>query len=101
MEDYKRTKQDHAKPDKPMDRNLKRGSDQKYKPRDKKEFRKDKGKKADWKERTIELKGIPEDILKERREADDCQKCSKTGHKWFECWTKELVTRRTSSRKAS
>ena len=72
MEDYNRTKQDHAKPDKPMDRNLKRGSDQKYKPRDKKEFRKDKEKKADWKERTVELKGIPEDILKERREVDDC-----------------------------
>ena len=65
-----------------MDCNPKRGSDQKYKPQDKKEFRKDiEGKKADWKERTIELKGIPEDILKERREVDDCQKCSKTGHK--------------------
>ena len=47
------------------------------------------------------MKGIPEDILKERKEADDCQKCGKTGHKWFECWTKELVTRRTSSGKAS
>ena len=85
MEAFNRTKQDHAKPEKSMDRNLKRGSDQKYKPRDKKEFRKDKGKKVDWKERTIELKGIPEDILKERKEADDCQKCGKTGHKWFEC----------------
>ena len=47
------------------------------------------------------MKGIPEDILKQRREADDCQKCGKTGHKWFECWTKEPVTRRTSSGKAS
>ena len=47
------------------------------------------------------MKGIPEDILKERREADDCQKCSKTGHKWFEYWTKESVTRRTSSGKVS
>ena len=47
MEDYNRTKQDHAKPDKQMARNLKRGRDQKYKPRDKKEFHKDKGKKAD------------------------------------------------------
>ena len=40
---------------------------------------------ADQKKRTVELKGIPEDILKERREADDCQKCGKIGHKWFEC----------------
>ena len=49
IEDYNtsRTKQEHAKSDKPMDRNPKRGSDQKYKPWDKKEFRKDKGKKAD------------------------------------------------------
>ena len=85
MEDYNRTKQDHAKPDKNMDRNPKWGSDQKYKLRDKKEFRKDKGKKADWKERTVELKGILEDILKERREADDCQKFGKTRHKWFQC----------------
>ena len=46
------------------------------------------------------MKGILEDILKERREADDCQKCGKTGHKWCECWTKEPVTRRTSSGKA-
>ena len=85
MEDYNRTKQDHTKLDKPIDCNLKRGSDQKYKLQDKKEFRKNKGKKVDWKERTIELKGIPENILKERREVDDCQKCGKTGHKWFEC----------------
>ena len=101
MEDYNRTKQDHIKPDKTMDCNPKQGSDQKYKPRDKKEFRKDKGKKADWKERNVELKRIPKDILKERREAGDCQICGKTGHKWFECWTKEPVIRKTSSGKAS
>ena len=83
MEDYNRTKHHHAqsKQDKTMDRNPKRGSDQKYKPQDKKEFQQDEGKKADWKERTVELKGIPEDILKERKEADDCQKCGKTEHK--------------------
>ena len=72
MEDYNRTKQDHAKLDKTIDYNPKWGSDQKYKPRDKKEFRKDKEKKTDWKKRTVELKEIPEDILKERREVDDC-----------------------------
>ena len=98
MEYYNRTKQDYAqnKEDKTMDCNPKWRSDQKYQPRDKKEFQKDKGKKADWKETTVELKGIPEHILKERREADDCQKCDKIGHKWFECWTKEPVTRSTS-----
>ena len=47
------------------------------------------------------MKGISQDILKERREVEDCQKCSKTGYKWFEYWTKEPVTRRTSSGKAS
>ena len=55
----------------------------------------------DWKQRTVELKGILENILKEKREVDDCQKCGKTRHKGFECWTKEPVTRRTSSGKAS
>ena len=64
-----------------MDHNPIRGSDQKYKLRDKEEFRKDKGKKVDWKKGTIELKEIPDDILKERREADDCQKCGKSGYK--------------------
>ena len=96
MEAYNRTKQDHAKLDETIDRNPKWGSDQKYKPRDKKEFRKDKGKKADCKERTVELKGIPENILKEREE-DDCQKCSKSGYKWFEYCIKEPVTKRTST----
>ena len=47
------------------------------------------------------MKGILEDILKERREVDDCQKCGKIGQKWFECWTKKPVTRRTCSGKAS
>ena len=39
MEDYNGTKQDHVKPDKSIDRNLKRGSNQKYKPQYKEEFR--------------------------------------------------------------
>ena len=43
------------------------------------------------------MKGIPEDILKERREANDCQKCGKSIHKWFECWIKEPVTKGTST----
>ena len=47
------------------------------------------------------MKGILEDILKERRQVVNCQKCGKIGHKWFECWTKKPVTRRTSSGKGS
>ena len=43
------------------------------------------------------MKGILQDILKETIEADDCQKCDKTGYKWFEYWTKEPVTRRAST----
>ena len=97
MEDYNRTKQpgeSTQKHETSTDRNPKRGSEQKHKPRGKKEFRKDKGKKTEWKERTVELKGIPEEVLRERKEADDCQKCGKHGHKWFECWTKEPVTKK-------
>lgn len=32
----------------------------------------------------MELKGLPAHILKERKEADNWQKCDKLGHKWFE-----------------
>ena len=83
IEDYNRTKQDHAqnKLDQTMDYNLKWRSNQKYKLRDKKELRKNKDKKVDWRERTVELIEIPEEILKERREVDDCQQCGKLGHK--------------------
>ena len=47
------------------------------------------------------MKGSPKDILKERMKADDCPKYGKTVHKWFKCCTKEPVTTRTSSGKAS
>ena len=101
IEDYNRTKQQGESTQKyktSMDRNPKRGSEQKYKPRGKKEFRKDKGKKIEWKERMVELKEIPEEVLKERKEADDCQKCGKHGYKWFECWIKEPVTKKFTSK---
>ena len=37
----------------------------------------------DWKDRDEHLKGIPKDLLKERRKADKCQKYGKGNHKWF------------------
>ena len=35
----------------------------------------------DWKDRDVHLKGIPKDLLQERRKADKCQKCGKGNHK--------------------
>jgi len=40
--------------------------------------------------------GIPTEILKERKKADFYLKCGKNAHKWYECWTKTLVTTRVA-----
>jgi hypothetical protein len=53
-----------------------------------------KGKKGDggWKDKSVELKGIPKKLLDERGDANKCFKCGKDNHKWLECWSKEPVT---------
>lgn len=38
-------------------------------------------KSGEWKDRNEELRGIPKDILEERRKEDKCQKCGKGSHK--------------------
>jgi len=42
------------------------------------------------------LVGIPTDILEERKKADFCLKCGKNAYKWYEYWTKTLVTTRVT-----
>lgn len=59
------------------------------------------GKPKEWKDREAELKGIPRDILDERASAENCLKCGKANHKWFECYTKEPVTKRVTAFKKS
>ena len=55
------------------------------------------GKKTtDRKDKGVELKGIPVDILEERKKADMCLKCGKGPHKWYECFSKQPVTTRTT-----
>jgi hypothetical protein len=56
------------------------------------------GKKA-WKDRAEELKGVSKEILEERRAGDKCQKCGKSGHKWYECWCKTPVTTKVAGSK--
>ena len=54
----------------------------------------------DWKDRDEHLKGIPKDLLEERRKADKFQKCGKGNHKWFECYAKvPVVSRVVGSRR--
>ena len=60
------------------------------------------GAKADqskrvWKDEGVELKGIPKDILEERKRDQKCQKCGKANHRWPKCYTKEPVTSRVSA----
>ena len=45
----------------------------------------------DWKDKSVELAGIPADILKERTTAGSCLKCGKGNHMWYDCYSKEAV----------
>ena len=53
----------------------------------------------EYKDRETELKGIPKNILDERKQADTCLKCGKGTHKWYECWKKEPVTSKVTDTK--
>ena len=53
-----------------------------------------KGKrKADFKDRETEHRGIPSAIIEERKKASVCLKCGKPNHTWFKCFTRDPVTR--------
>jgi len=54
---------------------------------------------TDWKEKSVELKGIPADIIAERKKANMYLKCGKGPHKWFECFAKEPITTKTIPKK--
>ena len=54
---------------------------------------------TDRKDKSVELKGIPSDILEERKKAEMCLKCGKGPHKWFECFSKQPVTTKTVPKK--
>ena len=41
------------------------------------------------------MKGIPDNIIEERRKAELCLKCGKRPHRWFECYAKSPITNRT------
>ena len=51
------------------------------------------------KDHAVELKGISEDIIAERKKADMCPKCRKGPHKWFECYPKNPIVSRTVPKK--
>ena len=51
------------------------------------------------KDKSVKLKGIPLDILKERKKAEMCLKYGKGPHKWFECFSNQPVTTKTVSKK--
>jgi hypothetical protein len=57
------------------------------------------GKKRDggWKDKSVELKGIPKNLLDEGGDANKCPKYRKDNHKWFECWSKEPVTTKVAA----
>ena len=50
-----------------------------------------------FKDKDKELKGFPDSIRDERRKSSVCLKCGKGGHSWYNCYTKEPVTRSVSA----
>ncbi len=54
---------------------------------------------SEFKDKKVELKGISQDILDQRRKDDKCLKCGKGGHEWYKCWTKEPVTAKVAGTK--
>jgi len=46
---------------------------------------------TDWKDKSVELAGIPADILKDTMTASSCLKCGKSNHMWYDCYSKEAV----------
>ena len=54
---------------------------------------------TDRKDRAVELKGIPEDIIAERKKVDMCLKCGKGPHKWFECYAENPIVSMTVPKK--
>ena len=54
---------------------------------------------TDRKDCLVELTGIPEDIIAERKKADICLKYGKGPNKWFECYVKNPIRTRTVLKK--
>ena len=53
-----------------------------------------KGKgKADFKDQETELRGIPSATIEECKKASVCLKCGKRNRTWFNCFTRDPVTR--------
>lgn len=51
------------------------------------------------KDQAVELKGIPADIIEERKAAKTCLKCGKGTHKWYDCWAHTPATKRVAATK--
>lgn len=53
-------------------------------------------KATERKDGSVELRGIPDCILVERKQVEVCLKCGEGNHTWYECWTKAPVTARVA-----
>jgi hypothetical protein len=56
-----------------------------------------KKKEGGWKDKAVELKGIPKEVIEERAKAGKCLKCGKDNHNWYDCWHKEPVVGKVSA----
>jgi hypothetical protein len=66
-----------------------------------KKAEKKKKPEVEWKDKKVELKGIPQNLLDERRDSKVCLKCGKGPHAWFECRHDKPVTVKVASAKAT
>jgi len=52
-----------------------------------------------WKDKAVELKGIPKAFLDERGQGGKSLTCGKDGHNWYDCWCKQPVIGKVAGNK--
>ena len=105
LEDFNRTRKGEnvaAKPEgqgsSSHKKNSKKGKDRSQNASTK-EKEKGKGKASEWKDAKEYLKGIPKDVLDQRKKDEKCLRCGKGAHTWYECYSKAPVTSKVAGTK--
>lgn len=99
MEDHYRTRRSKGSGEKPSKTHEKKTEHKRQstsgpsKPRE-------KGKSSgsgERKNKDVELKGIPQSLLDERKKDGNCLKCGKGRHMWYDCYTADPVTHKVAA----
>lgn len=104
LEDYYRSRKVEGSSSKPEGQSSSSGKkpSKKGKERSQKPPGKDKGKgkaTSEWKDAKEYLKGIPKDILDQRKKDEKCLRCGKGAHMWYDCHSKTPITSKVAGTK--